>query len=65
MTAVELEVFTKLSGKRAVSINQLQNILEIEQRPTELDPTVGYSKVQISWQVLSLQISSTYFVLVV
>jgi hypothetical protein len=36
MTAVELEVFTKLSGSRAANINQLQNILEMEQRPTEV-----------------------------
>jgi len=34
MTAVELEVFTKLAGK-SVNIDQLQSLLEIENRPTE------------------------------
>jgi hypothetical protein len=34
MAAVELEVFSKLSGKSA-NINQLQNLLETENRPTE------------------------------
>jgi len=34
MTAVELEVFTKLAGK-SVNIDQLQSLLEIENRPAE------------------------------
>jgi hypothetical protein len=35
MAAVELEVFTKLSGK-AVTLSQFQNLLEIEFRPAEV-----------------------------
>src|SRR5712691_10077936 len=34
MTAVELGVFSKLSGK-SVNIDQLQSLLEIENRPAE------------------------------
>ena len=34
MSAVELEVFSKLAGK-SVNIDQLQNLLEIENRPAE------------------------------
>lgn len=40
MTAVELEVFTKIShnnsGSGTVNFNQLQDILEMEQRPAEV-----------------------------
>jgi Dimerisation domain len=36
MTAVEFEVFTKLSDNKAVTFEQLQNdILEMERRPAE------------------------------
>ena len=35
MTAVELEVFTKLAGK-SVNMKQLQEILEMESRPAEV-----------------------------
>ena len=38
MAAVELEVFTKLSGK-AVTLSQFQNLLEIEFRPAEVVST--------------------------
>ena len=37
MAAVELEVFTKISGKQA-TLQQLQDILEMEQRPTDVLP---------------------------
>jgi hypothetical protein len=39
MTAVELELFTKLSGNRKVNIKELQGILGMEQRPTEVFAT--------------------------
>jgi hypothetical protein len=41
MTAIELEVFTKLSANNdnGVDINQLQNILEMDMRPTEVFTT--------------------------
>jgi 3-hydroxy-5-methyl-1-naphthoate 3-O-methyltransferase len=39
MTAVELELFTKLSGNRGVNIKELQGILGMEQRPTEVFAT--------------------------
>jgi hypothetical protein len=39
MTAVELELFTKLSGNRGVKIKELQGILGMEQRPTEVFAT--------------------------
>jgi 3-hydroxy-5-methyl-1-naphthoate 3-O-methyltransferase len=40
MTAVELEVFTKLSGNKAVTFEQLQNdILEMDKRPAEVFAT--------------------------
>ncbi len=38
MAAVELEVFTKISGKQ-VTLQQLQDILEMEQRPTDVFAT--------------------------
>lgn len=38
MAAVELEVFTKLSGKK-VSLQQLQNFLSMEKRPAEMFAT--------------------------
>ena len=39
MTAVELELFTKLSRNRGVNIKELQGILGMEQRPTEVFAT--------------------------
>ena len=40
MTAVELEVFTKLSGNKSVTFEQLQNdILEMDKRPAEVFAT--------------------------
>ena len=39
MTAVELEVFTKLSGNKAVNINEFQNMFGIKQRPAEVFAT--------------------------
>jgi Dimerisation domain len=39
MTAVELEVFTKLSGNRAVNINEFQNMLGMQKRPAEIFAT--------------------------
>jgi Dimerisation domain len=36
MSALELEIFTKLSGYKAVNIKQLQNILGMQYRPTEV-----------------------------
>jgi 3-hydroxy-5-methyl-1-naphthoate 3-O-methyltransferase len=39
MTAVELELFTKVSGNRGVNIKELQGILGMEQRPTEVFAT--------------------------
>jgi len=37
MTAVELEVFTKVSGNKTVTIGQMRDdILQMEQRPTEV-----------------------------
>jgi 3-hydroxy-5-methyl-1-naphthoate 3-O-methyltransferase len=40
MTAVELEVFTKLSGNKAVTFEQMQNdILEMDKRPAEVFTT--------------------------
>ena len=38
MAAVELEVFTKISGKQ-VTLQQLQDILEMDQRPTDVFAT--------------------------
>src|SRR5829696_4556403 len=38
MTAVEMEVFTKLAGK-TVNMHQLQGILEMESRPAEVFST--------------------------
>jgi len=38
MAAVELEVFTKISGKQT-TLQQLQDILEMEQRPTDVFAT--------------------------
>lgn len=38
MTAVEMEVFTKLAGK-SLNMQQLQKILEMESRPAELFST--------------------------
>ena len=35
MAAVELEVFSKLSGNRSVTLNELQSLLGLEARPTE------------------------------
>src|ERR687887_2311633 len=39
MTAVELEVFTKLSGNTSVDINEFQNMLGMQQRPAEVFAT--------------------------
>jgi hypothetical protein len=39
MTAVELEVFTKLSGNKEVNINKFQNIFGMQQRPAEVFAT--------------------------
>jgi hypothetical protein len=39
MTAVELEVFTKLSGNTTVDINEFQNMLGIQKRPAEVFAT--------------------------
>lgn len=36
MSALELEIFTKLSGYKAVNIKELQNILAMQHRPTEV-----------------------------
>jgi hypothetical protein len=35
MAAVELEVFSKLSGNRSVTLNELQNLLGLQARPAE------------------------------
>jgi hypothetical protein len=39
MTAVELEIFTKLSGNKAVNINEFQNMLDMQKRPAEVFAT--------------------------
>src|SRR5919198_2471150 len=39
MTAVELEVFTKLSGNKTVDINEFQNMFGMQQRPAEVFAT--------------------------
>ena len=40
MTAVKLEVFTKLSGNKSVTFEQLQNdILEMDKHPAEVFAT--------------------------
>jgi hypothetical protein len=39
MTAVELEVFTKLSGNKTIDIKEFQNIFGIQQRPAEVFAT--------------------------
>jgi hypothetical protein len=39
MTAVELEVFTKLSGNKGVNVKGPQGVLGMEQRPTEVFAT--------------------------
>ncbi|MDQ3902986.1 MAG: acetylserotonin O-methyltransferase [Thermoproteota archaeon] len=39
MTAVELEVFTKLSGNTTVDINEFQNMLGIQKRPADVFAT--------------------------
>ena len=39
MTAVELEVFTKLSGNKTVDIKEFQNMVGIRQRPAEVFAT--------------------------
>jgi 3-hydroxy-5-methyl-1-naphthoate 3-O-methyltransferase len=36
MSALELQIFTKLSGYKAVNIKELQNILAMQHRPTEV-----------------------------
>jgi hypothetical protein len=50
MSALELEIFTKLSGYRAVNIEELQNILAMQHRPTEVFVTalisLGLLKVE-------------------
>jgi hypothetical protein len=35
MSALELEIFSKLSGYKAVTIKELQKILGLQDRPTE------------------------------
>jgi hypothetical protein len=39
MTAVELEVFTKLSGNKTVNIKEFQNMFGMQQRPAEVFST--------------------------
>ena len=39
LTAVELEVFTKLSGNKTVNINEFQNMFGMKQRPAEVFAT--------------------------
>jgi hypothetical protein len=36
MAAVELELFTKLSGGKQMKLNELQQALEMEARPTDV-----------------------------
>lgn len=39
MSALELEIFSKLSGYKAVTIKELQKILGLQDRPTEVFAT--------------------------
>jgi 3-hydroxy-5-methyl-1-naphthoate 3-O-methyltransferase len=54
MTAVELEVFSKLSGNRGVNIKELQGVLGMEQRPTEV-----FATALVSLGLLKLTSSSS------
>jgi 3-hydroxy-5-methyl-1-naphthoate 3-O-methyltransferase len=63
MTAVELELFTKLSGNRGVNIKELQSVLGMEQRPTEVFATalvsLGLLKLTNSYSSSSSSSSSS------
>src|ERR1051325_8949202 len=51
MSALELEIFSKLSGYKAVTIKELQKILGLQDRPTEVFATalvsLGLLKVAV------------------
>src|SRR5436189_127013 len=53
-TALELEVFSKLSGNKSVTLNELQKLLEMESRPTE-----ALATALVSLRLLRLSTSET------
>ena len=53
-TALELEVFSKLSGNKSVTLNELQKLLEMEYRPTE-----ALATALVSLRLLRLSTSET------
>jgi hypothetical protein len=53
-TALELEVFSKLSGYKSVTLNELQKLLEMESRPTE-----ALATALVSLRLLRLSSSET------
>jgi 3-hydroxy-5-methyl-1-naphthoate 3-O-methyltransferase len=53
-TALELEVFSKLSGNKSVTLNELQKLLEMESRPAE-----ALATALVSLRLLRLSTSET------
>jgi hypothetical protein len=53
-TALEVEVFSKLSGNNSVTLNELQKLLEMESRPTE-----ALATALVSLRLLRLSTSET------